>query len=66
MEALLESHKAARPFFTEEHYMFHDSIRKFMEKEAVPYYEQWEKDKIKWYLGSFGISWVNKDLSVHG
>lgn len=45
-EAVLEAHKAKRPFFTEEHYMFRDSIRKFLEKEAVPYYEQWEKDKI--------------------
>ncbi|WP_085993064.1 acyl-CoA dehydrogenase family protein [Oceanobacillus senegalensis] len=44
--AILESHKAKRSFFTEEHYMFRDSIRKFLEKEAVPYYDQWEKDKI--------------------
>ena len=45
-EAILESHKAEREFFTEEHYMFRNSIRKFLEKEAVPYYDQWEKDKI--------------------
>src|SRR5690625_6740459 len=33
-------------FETEEHQIFRDSLRKFLEKEAVPKYDQWEKDRI--------------------
>ena len=35
-----------RTLFTEEHRMFRDSFRHFVEKEIVPYYEQWEKDGV--------------------
>ncbi len=35
-----------RTLFTEEHHMFRDTFRHFVEKEIVPYYEQWEKDGI--------------------
>lgn len=35
-----------RTIFTEEHDMFRDSFRHFVEKELVPYNEQWEKDGI--------------------
>lgn len=35
-----------RTLFTEEHSMFRDSIRHFVEKEVVPYAGQWEKDGI--------------------
>ncbi|MEH7249048.1 acyl-CoA dehydrogenase family protein [Neobacillus niacini] len=35
-----------RPFFTEEHLLFRDSLRKFLEKEAVPFYEEWEKNRL--------------------
>ncbi|MBS4211410.1 acyl-CoA dehydrogenase family protein [Neobacillus rhizophilus] len=38
--------KQDRPYFTEEHIMFRDSLRKFLEKEAIPYYEQWEEDRL--------------------
>lgn len=31
-------------FFEEEHRMFRDSMRKFAEREIVPYHGQWEKD----------------------
>jgi alkylation response protein AidB-like acyl-CoA dehydrogenase len=33
-----------RTLFTEEHEMFRDSCRRFIEKEVVPYNEQWEKE----------------------
>src|SRR5579884_2321214 len=33
-----------RTLFTEEHEMFRDSFRHFIEKEIVPYNDQWEKD----------------------
>lgn len=33
-------------FETEEHRIFRDSIRKFLEKEAVPHYTQWEEDRL--------------------
>ncbi len=31
--------------YTEEHYMFRKALRKMLEKEAYPYFEQWEKDR---------------------
>lgn len=33
-----------RTVFNEEHEQFRDSVRKFFETQAVPYYAQWEKD----------------------
>ncbi|HEU5381162.1 MAG TPA: acyl-CoA dehydrogenase family protein [Ktedonobacteraceae bacterium] len=35
-----------RTLFTEEHKLFRDTFRHFVEKEMVPYNEQWEKDGI--------------------
>jgi alkylation response protein AidB-like acyl-CoA dehydrogenase len=35
-----------RRIFTEEHAMFRDTLRHFVEKEMVPYIGQWEKDGI--------------------
>src|SRR5260370_4522528 len=35
-----------RSLFTEEHHLFRDAFKHFLEKEVVPYYEQWEKDGI--------------------
>ncbi|MGV0819073.1 acyl-CoA dehydrogenase family protein [Martelella sp. AMO21009] len=35
-----------RTLFREEHEMFRGSVRKFVEKEIVPYHAQWEKDGI--------------------
>src|SRR5579883_55769 len=33
-----------RTLFSEEHEMFRDSFRHFVEKEVVPYNDQWEKE----------------------
>jgi acyl-CoA dehydrogenase len=46
MSSVVQSQKSIRPFFSEEHYMFRDSLRRFLEKEAVPYFEQWEEDRL--------------------
>jgi len=35
-----------RTLFTEEHHLFRDSFKHFLEKEVVPYYPQWEQDGI--------------------
>src|ERR1700736_574852 len=35
-----------RTIFTEEHLLFRDAFRHFVEKEMVPHNEQWEKDGI--------------------
>jgi len=35
-----------RTLFTEEHHLFCDAFKHFLEKEVVPHYEQWEKDGI--------------------
>jgi acyl-CoA dehydrogenase len=34
-----------RTLFREEHEMFRDTVRKFIEKEIAPFHAQWEKDK---------------------
>jgi alkylation response protein AidB-like acyl-CoA dehydrogenase len=34
----------ARTLFTEEHEMFRSSVRKFVEREIVPFHAQWEED----------------------
>ena len=34
------------PYLREDHEIFRQSFRKFLEKEAYPYYEQWEEDRI--------------------
>ncbi|MCG7343681.1 acyl-CoA dehydrogenase family protein [Sporosarcina sp. ACRSL] len=31
---------------TDEHVLFRETLRKFLSKEAVPHYEQWEKDRL--------------------
>ena len=33
-------------FETDEHVLFRETLRKFLVKEAVPYYDQWEKEKL--------------------
>jgi alkylation response protein AidB-like acyl-CoA dehydrogenase len=35
-----------RTLFTPEHEMWRDTVRKFVEKEIVPFHDQWEKDGI--------------------
>lgn len=34
------------PYLSEEHDIFRKSFRKFLKKEAYPYYDQWEKEKL--------------------
>lgn len=34
------------PYLTDEHDIFRKSLRKFLEKEAYPFYEKWEQDRI--------------------
>ncbi|MDM5212427.1 acyl-CoA dehydrogenase family protein [Peribacillus sp. NJ4] len=34
----------SRSFLTEKHLLFKQSIREFLDKEAVPFYDQWEKE----------------------
>ncbi len=46
MTTVAEPKNAKRSYFTEQHIMFRDSLRKFLEKEAVPHFEQWEKDRL--------------------
>jgi alkylation response protein AidB-like acyl-CoA dehydrogenase len=35
-----------RVLFEDEHLMFRDSVRRFIEREVKPYHDQWEKDGI--------------------
>ncbi|MGG3468294.1 acyl-CoA dehydrogenase family protein [Neobacillus pocheonensis] len=34
------------PYLNEDHEIFRASLRKFLEKEAYPFYEQWEEDRM--------------------
>ncbi|OIK16532.1 acyl-CoA dehydrogenase [Bacillus sp. MUM 116] len=67
VNTISDFHKKSRPFFTQEHLMFRDSLRKFLEKEAVPYFDQWEKDRLvprsfwkKMGEQGFLCSWVDE------
>lgn len=35
-----------RSFLTEDHEMYREALKKFLQKEAIPYFGQWEKEKI--------------------
>ena len=35
-----------RPIFSDEHEMFREQVRRFVEKEVVPHHDQWERDGI--------------------
>ena len=35
-----------RPIFTQEHNIFRDSVRRFVDEEIVPYHSEWEKDGV--------------------
>ncbi|WP_066174213.1 acyl-CoA dehydrogenase family protein [Bacillus marinisedimentorum] len=54
-------------YIKEEHRIFRDAVRKFLDKEARPYYDQWEKDGIiprslwtKMGENGFLCPWVNE------
>lgn len=34
------------PYLKEEHEIFRSALRKFLEKEAIPFYDQWEEDRL--------------------
>lgn len=44
--SILEAHKTPREYFTDEHLMFREALRKFLEKEAIPFFDQWEEERI--------------------
>lgn len=44
-QGIYDLFKRERPYLTDEHEMFRTSLRKFLEKEAVPYIEKWEDEK---------------------
>ena len=44
--AVSHKQKKERPYYTEEHMMFRDSLRKFLEKECLHYFEQWEEERL--------------------
>ncbi|MEK5184727.1 acyl-CoA dehydrogenase family protein [Solibacillus sp. FSL R5-0449] len=45
-KTLAKTRKASRAFFNNDHIMFRESLRKFVEKEIDPYFTQWEHDRI--------------------
>ena len=34
------------PYIQKEHLLFRESLRKILEKEATPFFDQWEKDRM--------------------
>ena len=44
--AVSDKQKKERPYYTDEHVMFRDSLRRFLEKECLPYFEQWEEERL--------------------
>lgn len=35
-----------RTYLTEDHEIYRESLKRFLQKEAVPYFDQWEEDKL--------------------
>ncbi|MEK3799852.1 acyl-CoA dehydrogenase family protein [Peribacillus sp. FSL H8-0477] len=65
--------KTERPYFTQEHLMFRDSLRKFLEKEAKPYAEEWEENQMvpqsfwdKMGKNGFICPWVDEEYGGLG
>lgn len=46
MVGMVTSQKTEQSYLKEEHLLFKNSLRKFLEKEAVPYFNKWEEDGI--------------------
>lgn len=62
-----------RAYFTDQHIMFRDSLRRFLDKEAKPYFDQWEKDRLvpksfwkKMGEQGFLCSWVDEEYGGMG
>ena len=62
-----------RKIFKEEHIIFRDSLRKFLDKEIVPDFEQWEKDGIvprsawkKMWDNGFLCPWIEEKYGGAG
>ena len=62
-----------RRIFSEEHDIFREAFRKFLEKEVIPYHEQWEKDgmvprEIYTKAGDQGFlcTWLPEELGGSG
>jgi alkylation response protein AidB-like acyl-CoA dehydrogenase len=58
-------------FFTEEHQLFRASFRDFLQKDVVPYIEQWEKsgtiDRFIWKkMGEMGFFGINYPIQYGG
>lgn len=58
-------------FFNEEHELFRNSVKQFVEKEIMPYANQWEKDKkidraLFQKLGEQGFLGINHDEKFGG
>ncbi|MFA1710105.1 acyl-CoA dehydrogenase family protein [Peribacillus frigoritolerans] len=54
-------------YIQQEHNIFRDALRKFLNKEAIPYFEQWEKERLvprefwrKMGENGFLCSWVDE------
>ena len=59
------------PFFNEEHQMFRQTVRSFVEKEILPYADQWEKDEkipreLFLKMGEMGLLGINHDEKYGG
>lgn len=60
-------------YLTDEHEMFRDALRKMLEKEAYPYFEQWEADRdiprefwLKLGENGFLLPWVEEQYGGLG
>ncbi|MGN1385313.1 MAG: acyl-CoA dehydrogenase family protein [Bacillus sp. (in: firmicutes)] len=72
-QMVLDNKNTNRAIYTEEHEMYRDSLRKFLEKEAVPYFDQWEEDCIiprsfwrKMGENGFICPWVDEKYGGQG
>ena len=45
MNMAIQDKSKRKPYFSEEHEIFRKAFRKFLDKEAYPYFEEWEEKK---------------------
>lgn len=70
---VMKTANSQQSYLTEEHIMFRNSLRKFLEKEAIPYFDQWEEDGLvprsfwkKVGENGFLCSWVDEAYGGFG
>ncbi|MEH6943356.1 acyl-CoA dehydrogenase family protein [Bacillus sp. JJ722] len=71
--SVLNTQNSSSSYYSEEHKMFRESLRKFLEKEAEPFFDQWEQERMvprsfweKMGKQGFICPWVDEEYGGMG